>query len=525
MPCTTLLIGKKASYDGSTIIARNEDSPGGVFTPKKFVVIQPEDQPRHYRSMLSHVEIELPDDPMRYTSVPDATPKDGIWAEAGVNTANVAMSATETLTSNERVLGADPLVELVKEKGKPGEDGYEPEVAGGIGEEDMVTIVLPYAHSAREGVELLGSYLERYGTYEMNGIAFSDVDEIWWMETVGGHHWIAKRVPDDCYVTMPNQLGIDDFDLTDALGEKVDHMCSADLAEWMDANHLDLSLDVVELVDGDEDEEADDLWPDANHRFFNPRDAFGSHSDSDHVYNTPRAWAMHRFLNPGLGWDDPNAGWNPEDDDIPWCMTPQRKLTIEDVKYALSLHYQGTPYDPYGNRGDASTRGAYRPIGINRNGQLAVIQIRPYAPESCRAIQWMAYGSNAFNALVPFFANVDATPEYLANTTPHVTTESFYWANRIIAAMADAHFNSCSRHIEHYNEAVTSKGHAFVAKYDRKVEGDGGAPLSYQEATPVLEEANARIADMLREQTDKTLDDVLLTASLGMRNAFALSDH
>ncbi|MEE1210058.1 MAG: C69 family dipeptidase, partial [Parafannyhessea umbonata] len=415
--------------------------------------------------------------------------------------------------------------ELVKEKGKPGEDGYEPEVAGGIGEEDMVTIVLPYAHSAREGVELLGSYLERYGTYEMNGIAFSDVDEIWWMETVGGHHWIAKRVPDDCYVTMPNQLGIDDFDLTDALGEKVDHMCSADLAEWMDANHLDLSLDVVELVDGDEDEEADDLWPDANHRFFNPRDAFGSHSDSDHVYNTPRAWAMHRFLNPGLGWDDPNAGWNPEDDDIPWCMTPQRKLTIEDVKYALSLHYQGTPYDPYGDRGDASTRGAYRPIGINRNGQLAVIQIRPYAPESCRAIQWMAYGSNAFNAVVPFFANVDATPEYLANTTPHVTTESFYWANRIIAAMADAHFNSCSRHIEHYNEAVTSKGHALVAKYDRKVEGDGGMSLSYQEATPVLEEANARIADMLREQTDKTLDDVLLTASLGMRNAFALSDH
>ncbi|HJF44187.1 MAG TPA: C69 family dipeptidase, partial [Thermophilibacter provencensis] len=28
--------------------------------------------------------------------------------------------------------------------------------------------------------------------------------EIWWMETVGGHHWIARRVPDDCYVTMPN---------------------------------------------------------------------------------------------------------------------------------------------------------------------------------------------------------------------------------------------------------------------------------------------------------------------------------
>ena len=26
MPCTTILVGKNASYDGSTIIARNDDS-------------------------------------------------------------------------------------------------------------------------------------------------------------------------------------------------------------------------------------------------------------------------------------------------------------------------------------------------------------------------------------------------------------------------------------------------------------------------------------------------------------------
>lgn len=45
----------------------------------------------------------------------------------------------------------------------------------------------------------------------MNSIAFQDVDEIWWLETVGGHHWIARRVPDDCYVIMPNQLGLDNL--------------------------------------------------------------------------------------------------------------------------------------------------------------------------------------------------------------------------------------------------------------------------------------------------------------------------
>lgn len=34
MPCTTILVGKKASYDGSTIIARNDDSGSGHYTSK-----------------------------------------------------------------------------------------------------------------------------------------------------------------------------------------------------------------------------------------------------------------------------------------------------------------------------------------------------------------------------------------------------------------------------------------------------------------------------------------------------------
>ena len=239
MACTTILVGKDASYDGSTIIARNEDSANGEFCPKRFIVVKPDEQPRHYKSVLSHVEVDLPGEPLQYTAVPNADLKEGIWGEAGVNEANVAMSATETLTTNERVLGADPFVELTPAKGKEGEDGYEPEVPGGIGEEDFLTLVLPYVKTAREGVARLGALLEQYGTYEMNGVAFSDVDEIWWLETVGGHHWIAKRVPDEAYVTMPNQLGIDEFDLDDALGNREEHMCSADLGEFIERNHLD----------------------------------------------------------------------------------------------------------------------------------------------------------------------------------------------------------------------------------------------------------------------------------------------
>ena len=52
MGCTTILVGKKASYDGSTMIARNDDSGSGHYMPKKFVVVHPEEQPRKYKSVI-----------------------------------------------------------------------------------------------------------------------------------------------------------------------------------------------------------------------------------------------------------------------------------------------------------------------------------------------------------------------------------------------------------------------------------------------------------------------------------------
>ena len=79
------------------------------------------------------------------------------------------MTATETITTNARIQGIDPLL-----------------VGEGLGEEDFVTLTLPYIHSAREGVLRVGELLAKYGTYEMNGMAFSDKDEIWYLETIGG---------------------------------------------------------------------------------------------------------------------------------------------------------------------------------------------------------------------------------------------------------------------------------------------------------------------------------------------------
>ena len=493
MACTTILVGKKASYDGSTMIARNDDSPSGRFTPKKYVVVHPDEQPRKYISVLSHVEIDLPDNPMRYTAVPNALEGDGIWAASGVNEANVAMTATETITSNPRVLGADPLVVY-----QPAKDGQE-EIKGGIGEEDIVCLVLPYIHSAREGVKRLGSLLEQYGTYEMNGIAFQDAEEIWWLETIGGHHWMARKVPDDVYVIMPNQLGIDQFNLEDAFSEQKEYMCSADLKDFIEKYHLNLAMDGV----------------------LNPRDAFGSHDDSDHVYNTPRAWYMGRCLNPRTWrWDGPAADFTPYSDNIPWCMVPERKVTVEDVKYVLSSHFQGTPYDPYAGYGESNMRGAYRSIGINRNDFMSLIQINDNRPDDIKAIQWLAFASNAFNVMVPFYADIETTPDYLSNTTGDVSTDNFYWSSRMIAAMADASYKKSVFHIERYQEHVLSKGHEIINRYDDMIQNEADA----DKHLALKHEANLAVADMLKAATSDTLGKVLYELSNEMKNAYSRSD-
>ena len=528
MSCTTLLVGKSASYDGSTIIARNDDSGSGTYDPKKFVAVRPEDQPRHYRSVISHMEIDLPGDPCLYSIVPNVRPNRGVLAEAGVNEHNVAMSATETIAVNSRVLAADPLVKLVPAHGEPGDADYREEVPGGFGEEDIITLVLPYVRTAREAVARIGELLATYGTYESNGIIASDVDEIWYVETIGGHHWIARRVPDDCYAAIPNQLGIDLLDIDDAMSECRNNMCSADLADFIEANHLDRAMPDPEF---------------ANHtaQHINPRTVFGTATPKDAIYNTPRAWYMQRYLNPSEDWDSPAARYTPASDDIPWCRVPENAVTLEDVDFLMSAHFEGTPYDPYGTLGTSESRHRYRPIGINRTGHMVAMQIRPYAPETSRSIMWISYGSGPFTAATPFYANVDDTPAYLRDTTPEVSTNNLYWANRLIAALADAHFYETSNAIEEFAESARAYGHRLVERTDAELremtaqssasesqESAGAAEITENASIAIiarLQQSNEEMAEYLRTHVTKLLNDVLYTSSNLMHNSFAMSDR
>jgi dipeptidase len=348
-------------------------------------------------------------------------------------------------------------------------------------------------------------------------------------------------VPDDCYATIPNQLGIDDFDLADAFGEQREYLCSADLREFMATHHLDRTMGTPVSSNGRHAHSAGFGTTVALPTRFNPRKAFGTATPKDHIYNTPRAWYMQRRLNPSEDWDSPAARYTPESDDIPWCRVPEDKVSLEDVDFLLSSHFEGTPYDPYGTTGTAESRHRYRPIGVNRTGHMVAIQVRPYVPAANRTVMWVSFGSGPFTAAAPFYANVNDTPAYLRDTTPEVSTGNLYWTNRLIAVVADAHWYETNRFIEGYAEGVRAFGHRLIERTDEQLlarsdaestdtnawplDGGHGDEKDVQGVADVLEAANDEMADYLREHTTKLLNDVLYTSSNLMHNSFAMSDR
>ncbi|MFC4652209.1 C69 family dipeptidase [Lactococcus nasutitermitis] len=456
--CTTVLVGKNATLDGSTLIARNDDGHEAL-DPQRFVVIKPENQPSHYKAVLTSFEIDLPENPLRYTSTPNADLKDGLWPAAGINSVNVAMSATETITTNPRILGLDPYNE-----------------ASGFGEEDIVTLVLPYIHSAREGVERLGKLLMTYGTYEPNGIAFADHDEVWWLETIGGHHWAAVRIPDDAYVVAPNRMNIDKFDF-----DSSDTLCSSDLQALIDNHQLNPDFEG-----------------------YNLRHIFGSSAVKDNIYNNPRTWYGQNYFG--------TISENPQNQELPFICHANRKITVEDVKFVLSSHFENTKYDVYGTTNTEAEKKLFRPIGINRNHSAHILQVRNNVPEALAGVHWLMFGANTFNHAVPFYTNVEDTPACYRDATTAYDPTNMYWLSATTAVLGDSNYNLFVDLRDSY--ALTT-----MAKF-REI----------QNATDALGEkadlaaANEQLAKVALEAQNELLGRMVFLGSANMKLRFDFND-
>ena len=387
--CTTILVGKNASVDGSTMIARNDDTFRPI-TPQKFIIrpAAKNESGRKIKSWLNNFKLDLPENAQAVPAVPNVDYKNrGYYDESGINQKNVAMSCTESTYGNERALAFDPLVK------------------DGLDEDCMQSVVLPYIDSARNGVEYLGKLIAKFGSPAGNSVLFSDKDEIWYMEIVTGHHWVAQRIPDDSYAIAANRVSIEqvDFDDSDSF------MWSEGIQEFVAQHHLNV-----------------------DHQGWNFRHIFGTYSEQDRYYNTNRVWYGQKYFNPEIEQE-------PTDGDLPFIRRAAKKITREDIEFVLGSHYQNTPYDPFG-KGTEEQKHRFRPIGLNRTQNSHILQIRNDVDHDKAAIMWLCIGGPTFTPFVPFFANMKDTDPSYNNTSMTYNLNDAWWYYKSLAALVETHY-------------------------------------------------------------------------------------
>ena len=441
--CTSILVGKNATADGSVIIGRNEDFKPSW--PKHFVVHPSADIDNNkYISNATGVTISLPSHRFKYTATPEWTDKDGVMEEDGINEKGVAMSATESAYSNSEVLGYDPYDEH------------------GILEESMITIVLPYVDSARNGVKRLGNLIEQYGAGESDGVLFADNNEAWYMEIGSGHCWVAKKIPDNEYAVVANRLSIPEIDFED----DENYMFSKNLINFTVKHHL---------------------W-NKNEKFVWNK-IFGTSNYMDQEYNTARVWSGQRILTPSVKQ-------SPDDLNLPFSRKPDKLLFINDISSVLRDHFDHTIYDTTNK--DINNH-KYRPISLPMTQESHILQMRPNMPSNIGDIHWLAMGVSVESIYVPFYSGISDTPADYKVGTENYSEGSAYWLYKHMSVLLDAHYNKFINNLVNIQKELYSKFLGIIDKTDKLAL----SAENLDEQTKILNNASFEMANISRQEIKK----------------------
>jgi len=180
----------------------------------------------------------------------------------------------------------------------------------------------------------------------------------------------------------------------------------------------------------------------------------------------------------------------------------------------LGSHYQDTPYDPFAPGVDID--GPYGQSD-HRNQELSILQLRPGLPSTYSAIQWLAFGSNPFNTLTPFYTNVVNTPDCYRDTTGTFDSHNAYWANRMISLIAANHYQEVMQDVEDYQLKEMAYAHERVNKIDSMM-ADKEASGSH--VVRALGQANARTADHIMTATEALLTTLVIKTSQDVPGSF-----
>ena len=201
--CTSFYFGKDTTENGSTFIGRSEDSSWSTYKKCYTVHEAATHEPGEmYQSVSYDFQVPYPEKTYRYTLVKDQTSyltfEDEEMAQAGTNEMGVAVSSSVSLSRAKAEItgGRVDGVQI---------PGVDPMVGdAGLCEEDIPSVVLMQASTAREGAEVLIDIYENIGAGGRDMTEIMDANECWIVQSLSGHVAVATRCPADKVGATPN---------------------------------------------------------------------------------------------------------------------------------------------------------------------------------------------------------------------------------------------------------------------------------------------------------------------------------
>jgi len=423
--CTNLIVGKKASTDGSVMCSYNCDgfgfsgslfySPSGRHTPGEKIAIHGWG-PSHEGMYVEQVEYT-------YNVV-------GLMNEKQVTIVETTF---------------DGRLELVNHSGL-------------LDYFSLMRLALQRSATAREAIRCMAELVEQYG-YNSSGesITVCDPNEAWIMEIIGkgpdrkGAVWVALRIPDDCICAHANLSRIRQFPQQQKRSYK--SISSLNLKQ--------INRPEVECV------YAHDVVSFAREKgFYNGSDADFSFRDAycpidfENVrYADARVWSFFRHhCNPSemdkylpyINGDFDKC------DHLPLWIKPDKPLSLRDVQADMRDHFEGTPLDmtadmtagPWGmpirplpmqfRASDSTPYFRERPIATQQSGFTMTCQMRSWLPDDVGGVTWFNCDDAAMVAYVPLYCCITQVPDPFRpenNPRNEFSFQSAFWMNNWVANM------------------------------------------------------------------------------------------
>lgn len=372
--CSNLIVGKKASVDGSVMVSYNADDYGmfghlchyPAGTHPKGTMRQIYD----WDSGVYHGEIE--EAPVTYNVI------------GNINEFQLSIGET-TYGGREEMVDSTGILDYGS----------------------LIYVTLQRAKTAREAISVMTSLVEKYG-YNSEGETFSicDPNEAWIMEMQGtgagskGVVWVALRIPDDAICAHANQSRIGKFNMKD----KKNVLYSKNVISY--ARKMG--------------------WFNGKDSEFSWKNTYAFPDFSGRRFCDARVWSFFNHYADGFDRYLPWAlGKDKDAEDMPLWIVPNRKLSVADIENGMRDHYEGTalaldttsigsgiyemPYRPTPLTFTVDGKQYFneRPISTQQTAFTFVSQLRSWLPREIGGVLW--FGNDDANM-------VAYTPVYCGNT-------------------------------------------------------------------------------------------------------------